>query len=303
MSLYIKYRPLTFDEIQGNTETVNALKIMLQDIKSCPHTFLLQGDTGCGKTTLGRIIGKELGCVGADFKEIDSADFRGIDTIRTIRKQAQYKPLEGNCTVYLIDECHKLTGDAQNALLKILEDTPEHIYFILATTDPQKLIKTIKSRCSIFQVNPLQERQLMKLLHKIVKKEEKTIDKRIYEQIIDTSLGRPREAIQLLEQILYLPENEQLKMAQKKDAELAEGIELSRALLRNAGWKEIRTILTGLQQQEPETIRRQILGYCKSVLLKSDNEIAGKILYEMLEPFYNTGFPGLVSACYIITKR
>jgi DNA polymerase-3 subunit gamma/tau len=164
MTLYIKHRPTDLIGVKGNEDVVEALKNMLLNKESCPHSFLLSGPTGCGKTTLARIIAAELGCFGSDYKEIDSADFRGIDTIREIGKQCMYKPLESSCRVFVIDECHKMTNDAQNAFLKRLEDTPKHVYFILCTTDPSKLIPTIRGRCSQFQVKPLSEKVLLRLL-------------------------------------------------------------------------------------------------------------------------------------------
>ena len=101
-----------------------------------------------------------LGCRGGDYREIDSADFRGIDTIREIRKQIQYLPIESDCRMWLLDEVHMLTAPAQEALLKALEDTPKHVYFALCTTEPQKLIKTIKGRCTHYTVDLLNEKQI-----------------------------------------------------------------------------------------------------------------------------------------------
>ena len=106
-ALYIKYRPTRFRHVQGrrNKETVNALRTMVgRDSKDVPHAFLFSGPTGCGNTTLAWILGDRLGCVGSDFKEIDSADFRGIDTIREIRKRIHYRAMEGESRIWLLDE-------------------------------------------------------------------------------------------------------------------------------------------------------------------------------------------------------
>ena len=303
MSLYLKYRPTTLDEIRGNTEVIVALEGMLESGDSCPHAFLFHGPTGCGKTTIGRIIADRLGCKGTDFREVDSADFRGIDTVREIRKQSQFKPIEGPCRVWLIDECHKMTNDAQNALLKILEDTPKHVYFILCTTDSHKLLKTIQGRCSQFAVKPLDERDMFRLLRRVVKDEGEELEKDIYDQITQDSFGHPRNALQILDQVLRVDPEKRLEIAKQKAEEYSETIELCRALLKGAGWKEVRTILNGMKNQEAENIRRNVLGYAQAVLLNDDNERAGLILEEMRETFFYTGFAGLVGVCYIITKN
>lgn len=303
MSLYLKYRPEVLSEIRGNVELVSTLQNMLSDIPSCPHSFLLHGPTGCGKTTIGRIIANELGCKGNDFREVDSADFRGIDTVREIRKQCLYKALEGSVRVWLIDECHKMTNDAQNALLKILEDTPEHVYFILATTEPQKLLKTIKGRCSQFAVSPLNNQQVIGLVRSVVKKEGESLPKVIYEQIAKSSEGHPRNALQILEQVLNVAEDERLEVSKRSEERQAEIIELCRALVNRKGWKIISGILVGLKTEDPESIRRVMLGYCQAILLKKDDTYIGRIMEEFIEPFYNTGFPGLTYACYAVVKN
>lgn len=304
MSLYLKYRPSSLDQVKGNTDVVNSLTNMLSNKETCPHTFLLHGPTGCGKTTIGRIIANELGCKGTDLREINSADFRGIDTIRDIIKNSMFMPIEGTCRVWIIDECHKLTGDAQNALLKILEDTPSHIYFVLCTTDPQKLLPTIKGRCQQFQVLPLNETQMYGLLRRVVREEGETLEKEIYDQIIISSKGHPRNALQILEQVLNVETENRLITAKKAELEIVQSIELCRALLRRASWKEVATLLTSLKDQEAEGIRRVMLGYCQSILLNGrDEPLCGLILEEFMTPFYDSGFPQLVYACYSVTKN
>jgi len=302
MALYHKHRPASFGEIEGNKQLVEALGSVLSDKKGCPHALLLHGPTGCGKTTLARIIASKLDVSGMDYVEVDSADFRGIDTIRAIRKNAQYKPLEGACRVWILDECHKLSNDAQNALLKILEDTPRHVYFILCTTEPTKLIPTIRGRCSQYNVSPLNENQMMRLLRRIVKAEGETLQKLIYQQIIQDSFGHSRNALQILEQVLAVEPGNRLETAKRVAETQSQSIELCRALLQKTGWKKIANILKGLKEQEAESIRRHVLGYCEAILLKGENDRAGLVMELFINPFYNSGWPGLVFACYSIIK-
>lgn len=302
MNLHLKYRPHTFDEIVGNKQVVEAIRTLLGNQESRPHSFLLHGPTGCGKTTIARIIAAELECAHNDYREVDSADFRGIDTIREIRKQSQFRPLEGPCRVWVIDECHKLTNDAQNAILKILEDTPSHVYFILCTTDPQKLLGTVRGRCSQFQVQQLSEREMLSLLRHVVKAEEETLPRPVYEQIILDSLGHPRNALQILGQVLSVNPEMRLETAKRAAEETTQAIELCRALLRRAGWKEVAGILSGLMEQDEEGIRRAVMGYCQAILLKESRPAAGLVLEEFIEPFYNSGKPGLVLACYRVIE-
>jgi len=304
MSLYLKYRPANLSEVRGNSTVVDTLEGMLASRHTCPHSFLLHGPTGCGKTTIGRIIADKLGSKGFDFREINSADFRGIDTIRDLIKSSQFMAMESESIVWLVDEVHKLTNDAQNALLKILEDTPAHVYFILCTTDPQKLLPTIKGRCSSFQLSPLNENQMRGLLKKVVKSEQATLDDLVYDQIIISAKGHPRNALQILEQVLNVSEDQRLITAKKAEAETVQSIELCRALINKKGWREISTILSGLKDQEAESIRRVVLGYCQSILLSGKDEpLCGLIMEEFMNPFYDSGFPQLTYACYSIIKN
>lgn len=301
MNLYLKYRPTTFEDLVGNEETVEALQTMLKKNK-LPHTFLFHGESGCGKTTIARILAKELQCSESDYSEINASDFRGIDSVREIIQNAKYLPLQGTVKVYVIDECHKLTNDAQNAMLKILEDTPSHVYFILCTTDPQKLLKTVKSRAVQFRMSPLNDRDMMRLLRNILQQENETVAREVIDQIVIDSLGHPRMALNILEKVIHAEPENRLNIAKKQAEETNEAIELCRCLLSTSSWRKCSSILKGLKNQEAESIRRVILGYAQSVLLNGENDKAALILECFIEPLYDVGFPGLVFQCYSIYK-
>src|SRR5437773_2031788 len=127
--LYKKHRPRKFADVVGQPRAVAALESMVA-AGEVPHSVLFAGPSGTGKTTLARILARELGC-GKNFKEINAAESRGIDSIREVQSVMGLAPMGGKCRVWLWDEAHRLTPDSQSALLKTLEDTPSHVYFML----------------------------------------------------------------------------------------------------------------------------------------------------------------------------
>jgi DNA polymerase III subunit gamma/tau len=303
MSLYHKHRPNKLEDIFGNETTItNIQSDFSKDAENRPHAILITGSVGCGKTTVSRCIKNVLGCSDSDFHEVNSSDFRGIDTIREIRHQSRFKSLKGLLKVWLIDECHNLTNDAQNAFLKLLEDTPLHCYFILATTDPQKLLATIRSRCTAYHMLPLEDEDMSRLLRRIVKSEEADVPKKVIEHIVQDSQGSPRNALQILDQVISLDPAKMLKVARHVAEEQSQTIELCRALFKRRPWSEVSKILQGLKGQDAEKLRLAVYGYAAAVLIKNDNKWAAAIMTEMSQPFFNTGFNGFVYACYCIIK-
>lgn len=145
-ALYRKYRPESFDTVVGQEQAVLLLKNSIKQNK-ISHAYLFCGGRGTGKTSVARIVARNIGCSPEDIIEIDAASNRGIDEIRALRDAVRTMPFSSPYKVYIIDEAHMLTKEAANALLKTLEEPPAHVVFILATTDPEKLPDTIVSRC------------------------------------------------------------------------------------------------------------------------------------------------------------
>jgi DNA polymerase-3 subunit gamma/tau len=304
MELYKKYRPKSLKTMIGNTDTIQSIRNM----ESFPHAILLSGESGVGKTTLGRIIAKMLKSKGLDFVELDTSSFRGIDTIREIRKKMEYKPLNSDARCYLFDECHQLSKDAQNALLKALEEAPDHLYFILCTTNPEMLLGTIRSRCTSFHLNTLDDDEMDKLLVRTLKKEKKILKQEVIDEIIQSAQGRPRKALTVLEKVIVLEEEEQqLKCAKEDSLDEGQVKELCYLLLKKSPWKKVSAELKKLKKEQPETIRRAVLGMMSSALLdgwgfKFQNDPGYVMSWFYDKSTYDSGFSGIVFCCYAITQ-
>ena len=302
LPLHTKYRPKTFEEVMGNDATVESLRSTLQRETGRPHAFLLQGPSGCGKSTLARIIAKELGCGDMEFKELNAANVRGIDTIRTIIDGCQYRPLTGKCRVYVLDEAAKLTSDAQNALLKILEDPPSYVYFILCTTDPEKLIRTIRTRCTTFQVATLQRAKMYSLLERVCRAENIQVPADVMKQIVWVASGSPRKALVLLDQVRGIEEPGLMAAAITESyADESAIIDICRILAQPASstrWQDLSPLLRDFRG-DPEQARYAIMSYLEKVLLSTGDKRIGQVMGCFMDSFMYTGKPGLVYCCFL----
>ena len=298
--LHLKYRPSSFEEFVGNKGVISSIKSVLERKDGIPHSFLFTGPSGCGKTTLARIIKGLLGCSDMDFQELNAANVRGIDTIREIGQNCSYSPHEGKVKIFLLDEAQKLTGDAQNALLKLLEDTPSHVYFILCTTDPEKLIKTIRTRCHTYQVQPLTDRDLKDLLYGVLKSEGiKLFPEKAIEEICKAANGSPRQALVILDSVIDIQNDDELIAAiVNYSIDEKNVLDLCKVLLEKQKWVTVAKVLKGIND-DPEKVRYAVLGYMSSVLLNGEDPMAAVVIEQFMESFMYTGKAGLVYSCYM----
>lgn len=285
MGLYQKYRPRTFKEVIGQDAVVSSLQSVLS-AEEFPHAFLFHGPAGCGKTTLGRILAQELGVGEADFKELDTADFRGIDSMRDIRRTVSYAPMEGKVRVWLLDECHQITGDGQDALLKALEDAPAHAFFILCTTDPQKLKKTVRSRCAEYEISALEPKHIGEILVRACKGEGVKPPMDVLKLIARECMGSARTALVALEQVLRMPEDQMLEAAKRSVETEAKTNALCQKLLKGAPWKDVAACLKDIPD-DPERVRISVFNYMAAVL-RGGNERAFSVMCRFETPYHYT---------------
>lgn len=301
LELYKKYRPSSLQGLVGQEEAVQFLTSSLED-NSVPHTVLFTGPAGTGKTTLARILASELECHEGDLQEINAATERGIEMVRSIKQRLHVRPMMSGsrCRVWLLDEVHKLSSDAQSALLKILEDTPRHVYFFMATTDPQKLTAAIRSRSTHVKLSSLTSTEILKLVKRVCKREKaKLPDEEVLDKLVDASEGSARTALVYLQQVLAFEDDEsQLNVLSRVAAE-EEGITVARTLFgrRKPQWAEMAKVLREVKE-DPETIRWIVLSYAKSILLKKADARAHEVIVAFEDNFYDSKMAGLVRACY-----
>jgi DNA polymerase-3 subunit gamma/tau len=306
LPLHIKYRPRKLEEMVGNSEAIDVLKTVLDPRRPAkPHAFLFTGPSGCGKTTLARIVKTELGCSDRDYLELDGSKFRGIDTIRDLADQCRYAPLAGKVRVYLLDECHQLTKDAQNALLKMLEEPPSHVYFLLATTDPESLINTIRTRCTIVPVRVVLPPMMIRYLQYVLEQENVTnFPVEALAAIAHVSGGSPRAAMVALDRVIDIADDGRV-MAAIEDLQVREVdvVDLCQALLKHSGWPVVRDMLKNIANEDVESTRRGVLGYLSAVLLKEDkrDDVAEMMMYFTDNMMYS-GRGALVLAFYAASK-
>jgi DNA polymerase-3 subunit gamma/tau len=292
--LYRKYRPANYDGVLGNN---TAVKTIRAELDHGSHVFLFSGPAGTGKTTLARITAADVGAGPLSLFEINSAENRGIDSAREIMDMMRYKPTDGPVMAWILDEFHQQTKPAQEAFLKPLEETPAHVYFFICTTNPEKLIAPLRSRCSIINMKPLSDDVMYKLLAKTAKAERRSITDRVLERIIQMSDGGSRKALKLLGKVLYL-DGEKDQLTALKGAgdsgETKEVIDLCRALYKpGANWTVIMELLRLIDFSEPERVRYAVLGYGNSILLKRFDDHALHVMEAFSVNTYDTGKFGI----------
>lgn len=291
--LYKRYRPKTLAEIVGQPDAVRIIESWGPRI---PHSILLTGPSGCGKTSVARILRSMIGCHRDDFNEKNCADFKGIDTAREIRRYWMKAPLRKSIA-WLLDEVHKTTGDFQSAMLKILEDTPEHVYFFLATTDPQKLLPTIRNRCSVVTLKSVAEKDMQALIRRVAGNEKFNPSDAVVESVIEAAAGSPRAALVLLNSVIGIADpKQQLAAIQKADTK-SEAYQIFKLLISpRTRWADMAALLKTVDLEEPEGVRRLLLACACTALLGNGGARAAAIIDYMQKPFFDSGKPGFIWA-------
>ena len=301
MELYKKHRPKNLEDVQGQDGAVKTLQRFMHK-KKVPHVLLFTGPSGCGKTTLAKIVRKQLKCSKFDFVKINGSDKNGIDDMRAIRSQLSKAPIKGKYKVWLIDEAHKISPAAQDMMLDMLEDTPSHVYFLFCTTDPQKLKRTIKTRCTEIIVKSLSNKTLDSILNNVLKKEKRDeLPEEVMIKIVETSEGSARKALVLLNQVIDLDSDEDM-LASIEGTTLEKVSEFIGRLLINtrSTWPAVAKALKKYKDEDAETIRWGVLGYAKSCMLSGGkvSNRAFKIVSAFQDNFYDSKHAGLVAACF-----
>lgn len=305
--LYKKYRPTKLSEVFGQKDAKAILDVKIRT-QAIPQSLLFAGPSGVGKTTLARITAKEIGCNSKyDLSESNCAMLRGIDDIRDIGRTMSLVPLKGKVRVWILDECQKFTKDAQSALLKILEDDlPDHAYFFLCTTEPNKLLTAIRTRCTLINVKALSDKELAQALKDVslrAKMEPPATE--VMDKLVKHANGSAREAIKQWDAVRELVgEEAQLAAISSPEAEEA-AFKIATALMYSKPWKEIAQLIKNVDE-EPETVRRIILGYAGAVLLNGNQPKvmarALDIINQFWDPWYDVNKAGLIGRAYEVSS-
>lgn len=262
-ALYRTYRPSTFAEVTGQDRVVSVLQAAIKK-GTVAHAYLFSGTRGTGKTSIARILARELGVADVDVYEIDAASHTSVDDVREIREGVPLMPFESPYKVYIIDEAHMLSKAAWNALLKTLEEPPAHVIFVFATTEIHKVPDTIVSRCETYTLMQPSRELLTQTVTTIAQKEGYTLEQSAAELIAVLAEGSFRDAISILQKVLTISHDTRVDVAEVERVTGAPTGEVVRALIRALNIGDVPAALAAVRAAAQGNIDARV--YIKLIL-------------------------------------
>jgi DNA polymerase-3 subunit gamma/tau len=282
LPLITKYRPESFGEVIGHEAIRASLIRVLGAAQSRPHAYLFTGPSGIGKTTMARIIGKIL---EADILEVDAASNSGVEAMRGLVEFSQHMALSGAGTrLMIIDEAHALSRPAWQAILKLLEEPPPHLYLALCTTELIKVPETIQTRCFHCPLRPLTAPEIEDLLAVIADLEGWRVAPDVFQLAVQAGTGQPRKALTILQAIHDAPNRDEARRVIALVEASDPLIELFQHLLKGMrSWKQIRPLLLRIESETFEEAAIQAGRYLAAALVQTEDEKRAAAIWQMIE--------------------
>ena len=289
LPLHVKYRPSKLEHVVGQDAVVKSLQSIMKKATH-PHSYLFTGPSGCGKTTFARILASSFGCDPANIIETDAATNTGIDSMREITATLKYKGFGNQPNkMIILDECHALTKQAWQSLLKAVEEPPEHVYFAFCTTDSGKIPETIRTRCSSYDLKSVRRDDLLDLLEFVAEQEKLKVPDSYLDLIANACNGSPRQALVMLPMVDGCEDEDEVARVLETPLESKEIIDLCRLLVSGKlEWRKVQELLKSIPESNAESIRIVVVNYLNACIMgaKSEREVPRllDILYSFSKP-------------------